>query len=107
MTPEVEKKRRSIFEAHIRDTHKEDIAVDGEKIFTPSGTGYDWHWVQQKWIVFNAALDAVEIVFPNQRDEKYQECYDDVEGGCFNYILYLKDVRNAITATGLGLRIKE
>src|SRR5690606_36376516 len=43
MTPEVEKKRRSIFEAHIRDTHKEDIAVDGEKLFTPSRTGYDWH----------------------------------------------------------------
>lgn len=58
------------------------------------------------WPAFNGALDAVEIAFPSQRDEKYQDCYDEVEGGCFNYNRYLNDVRNAIEATGLGLRIK-
>lgn len=98
MTPEVEKKRRELFEARYPD-----INLERDKYRTEFYIALP---TRALWEAWNAALDAAEIVFPNQRDEKYQDYYDDVEGGSFNYSRYLNDVRNAITATGLGLRIK-
>ncbi|MDV5862043.1 hypothetical protein QM298_14260 [Pseudomonas mendocina] len=95
MTPEIEKKRRELFDAWFDKEVLSTISYGSPDILK-----------RQMWRPFNAALDAVEIVFPSQRDEKYQDYYDDVEGGSFNYCRYLNDVRNAITATGLGLRIK-
>lgn len=101
MTPEVEKKRRELFEGIMSQKYSAAIGWHER-----DENGYLMATIRDQWIGFNAALDAVEIVFPNQRDEKYQDYYDDVEGGSFNYSRYLNDVRNAITATGLGLRIK-
>ncbi|WP_395504776.1 hypothetical protein [Ectopseudomonas hydrolytica] len=95
MTPDIEKKRRELFDAWFDKEVLPTISYGSPDILK-----------RQMWKPFSAALDAVEIVFPNRSDERYQEYYADVEGGCFNDILYLKDVRNAITATGLGLRIK-
>lgn len=89
MTPEIEKKRRELFGKWCDEQGYGRAAAR-----------------RMRWPAFNGALDSVEIAFPSQLDEKYQDYYDEVEGGCFNCNRYLNDVRNAIEATGLGLRIK-
>lgn len=99
MTPEVEKKRREVFETFVVDFHRgaslycerhsdpEYPDLNGQLIYE------DWN-VQFAWAVFNAALDAVEIELPGIYE------YHSTSGmrrGC----------EESITATGLGLRIKE
>ncbi len=96
MTPEVEKKRRELFEAHLKQSHPDDYAEDGDRIFKREGAGYDWHWVNEFWLCFNAALDAVEIELPHDRSLSASDDPWQVKEWC----------AEAITATGLGLRIK-
>lgn len=44
---------------------------------------------------------AQMITLPNRFDEKYQEYFDDVEGGSFNAAKYLSDVDAVLKAAGL------
>lgn len=77
MTPEIEKKRRELF----------------DKWCDEQGHGRA-STRRMLWPAFNAALDAVEIELPEEFDKR------DVQG------LDYDDVVAAITDTGLGLRIK-
>lgn len=93
MTPEIEKKRREVFEAWLSqkiggryipglDNRR---GADGEYVYAPAAS---------YWAGFNAALDAVEIELPGIYE------YHSTSGmrrGC----------EEAITATDLGIRIKE
>ena len=73
MTPEIEKKRRELFEAWLK--------------------GQGLTHIPSAWRAFNAALDAVEIELPDVR-------------AATDIAYFNADVIDAITATGLGLRIK-
>ena len=57
----IEDKRREGFERQIKILNPDDYAEDGERVFTREGTGYDWHWVNEQWLLWNAALDSVVI----------------------------------------------
>ncbi len=101
MTPEVEKKRRELFEVFVVDFHRgaplycerhsdpEYPALNGQLIYE------DWN-VQSAWAVFNAALDAVEIDLSALNDLRH---HGEFRRG-------LTHAANQIEATGLGLRIK-
>lgn len=82
MTPEIEKKRRELFDAWF----------DKEVLPTISHGSPDI-LKRQMWRPFNAALDAVEIELPDVR-------------AATDIAYFNADVIDAITATGLGLRIK-
>lgn len=88
MTPEVEKKRRELFEAGInirtRTRNEHGDYVLGE--------------IRDMWAGFNAALDAVEIWLP--QPEEFDGYYN---GG---FAIRPENVVAAITATGLGLKVK-
>lgn len=102
MTPEVEKKRRELFEAKFTPPYYVTWNVDRKAYYSIHrdstrkrvSENYD-----AKWHGFNAALDAVEIVFPpewppvSEKDEGANEM--------------LEACRLSIYYTGLGLRIKE
>lgn len=104
MTPEIEKKRREVFEAFVVDFHRgaslycerhsdpEYPDLNGQLIYE------DWN-VQSAWAVFNAALDAVEISHPG----KFPAADSD---GSIVWNKCCDVFTDAITATGLGLRIK-
>ncbi|QXE10703.1 hypothetical protein GTQ41_17100 [Pseudomonas sp. AN-B15] len=72
----------------------ERCGLDGRYVL-PELEGAWWGW--------QASRDALVIELPNRYDEKYQEYFDDVEGGSFNESKYLADVKLAIEA--LGLRV--
>lgn len=65
---------------------------------------YDMHWVEQAWWAWQQSRADLVIALPNQCDEKYQEYFDDVEGGCFNYGKYLADARAVIEAAGVRVQ---
>ncbi|WP_219342153.1 hypothetical protein [Pseudomonas crudilactis] len=62
---------------------------------------YSMIWTQTAWVAWQASREALVIEFPNRYDEKYQEYFDDVDGGCFNAAKYLADVKSTIEAAGL------
>lgn len=99
MTPEVEKKRRELFEAWMSDQLRMDKYTPKEmrdEVFRidPAYGQYESGRIQIGWAAFNASLDAVEIELPAEFDRR------DVQG------LDYDEVVAAITATGLGIRIK-
>ena len=88
MTPEVEKKRRELFEARYPDINLERNKYRTEfYIALPT---------RALWEVWNAALDAVEIETPAISPNHSIEAQLVMRELC----------KDAITATGLGLRIK-
>jgi len=48
--------------------------------------------------------EAVVVELPNRAAEAYCEEFDDVEGGSFNEVAYIRDVRKAIEAQGLKVK---
>lgn len=50
---------------------------------------------------WKAYRECLVIELPNRFDEKYQDYYDDVEGGCFNEGRYINDVHATLTAAGV------
>lgn len=54
-----------------------------------------------RFLVWQASRECLVIELPNRFDEKYQDYYDDVEGGCFNEGRYINDVHAALTASGV------
>lgn len=91
MTPEVEKKRRELFEAWILSSYMSD--GDRDLVARDNDGEYFSVGVAERWEMYNAALDSIEIVLPDVRTA--------TDIAYFN-----ADVIDAITATGLGLRIK-
>lgn len=89
MTPEIEKKRRELFEQIMSKKYSAAIGWHER-----DENGYMMATIRDQWTGFNAALDAVEIELPEEFDKR------DVQG------LDYDEVVAAITATGLGLRIK-
>lgn len=91
MTPEIENKRRELFEAFYMtqdqqaEQHLSLIRDDGK---------YGYHCTRVAWGAFNAALDAVLIELPDA-------CSLPDDAWVARY-----QCAAAITATGLGLRIK-
>ncbi len=57
---------------------------------------YNWLW--EGW---QASREVVVVQLPNRASETYLEEFDDVEGGSFNEVAYIRDVRTAIEAQGL------
>lgn len=53
---------------------------------------------------FIASREAVVVELPNRSSEVYREYFDDVEGGSFNEVAYIRDVRKAIEAQGLKVK---
>lgn len=85
MTPDIEKKRRELFDQFCADK------------------GYGRFSTRELlWPCFNAALDAVEIELPQAQnpavedDRRWHSIRNQTIAAC----------KRAITATGLGLRIK-
>ena len=64
---------------------------------------------QSHWVVFGIAWaesrDALVIDLPIRRSEKYQEYFEDVEGGSFDAAKYFSDVKAAIEAAGVKVRM--
>lgn len=91
MTPEVEKKRRELFEVKglelglTKGHFNRD--EDGNYINYPTECYFEF---------FNAALDAVEIELPLDPNEEFSDRREAVLA-----------CASAITSTGLGLKIKE
>ncbi len=83
MTPEVEKKRRELF----------------DKWCDEQGHGRA-STRRMLWQAFNAALDAVEIELPREVADTLQAQYYST------YIIAMRQCHLAIEKTGLGLRIK-
>lgn len=55
----------------------------------------------ERWVVWQASRETLVIELPNRFAEKYQDYYDDVEGGCFNEARYINDLTAAIEAAGV------
>ena len=53
------------------------------------------------WSSWKASRECLVIELPNRFDEKYQDYYDDVEGGCFNECRYINDVHASLEAAGV------
>lgn len=88
-------KMREEFEAWVlRGYPKQDMGrfSDGE---------YQSVTINHCWLAWGASREALVIELPNQYDEKYQEYFDDVDGGGFNAAKYLADVKSTIEAAGL------
>lgn len=66
-----------------------------------SKEGYNLPGIASHYRTYCDALDSIVVELPNRFDEKYQDYYDDVEGGCFNEGRYITDVHAALTAAGV------
>ena len=66
-----------------------------------SKDGYSLPMIASHYRTYCEALDSIVVELPNRFDEKYQDYYDDVEGGCFNEGRYINDVHAALTAAGV------
>lgn len=66
-----------------------------------SKEGYSLPGIASHYRTYCDALDSIVVELPNRFDEKYQDYYDDVEGGCFNECRYISDVHAALTAAGV------
>lgn len=66
----------------------------------PSG-GYQSFGAHCAWEAWQKSREAQVIQLPDQYDPIYQEFFEDVDGGCFNYSKYLNDVRAVLASAGL------
>lgn len=92
MTPEVEKKRRELFEEIMSQKYSAAIGWHER-----DENGYLMAIIRSQWDLFNAALDAVEIDLVDPGTLSASDSPWEI----------LEHCREAITDTGLGLRIKE
>ena len=92
MTKTVEEVRRAAFEAWAITSAWLGLGEAPER----HGKGYAEMETHTAWEAFNAALDAVEIQLPSERDLDH-----DRKG-----VLAVGYCRTAIEQTGLGLKIK-
>ncbi|PYD05923.1 hypothetical protein DND90_21520 [Pseudomonas syringae pv. maculicola] len=53
---------------------------------------------------WQASREAMVLELPNRFDEKYQEYFEDVEGGSFNESIYLADVDAVLRAAGVKVK---
>lgn len=90
MTPEIEKKRRELFEAWFDKEVLPTISYGSPDILK-----------RQMWRPFNAAMDAVEIELPSKFENAPP--YASFQGGWNDM---REEAIDAITATGLGLKVK-
>lgn len=100
--------RRHLFEQHavkrglsLTRAREAYMFANGRRI---AAGGYIIGETAEAWEAFNAALNSIEIVFPPQGDERYQEYFAEVEGGSFNYARYLRELRESIEAFGLKVK---
>ena len=93
LTETVEQTRRALFESLQGARADKSVWVRGYN----SGD-YKNPVMQNRWVGFNAALDAVEIEMPKISDQPVADhyCWSSCEEKC----------RSAINSTNLGLRIK-
>ena len=66
-----------------------------------SKDGYSLPGIASHYRTYCDTLDSIVVEMPDRFDEKYQDYYDDVEGGCFNEGRYINDVHAALTAAGV------
>ena len=66
-----------------------------------SKEGYSLPGIASHYRFYCLAMDSIVVELPNRFDEKYQDYYDDVEGGCFNEGRYINDVHAALKAAGV------
>ena len=98
MTPEVEMKRRELYEAWAADTFYGGLDSPATTWNEERGIYEDAaHWMA--WCAFNAALDAAEIHTPGKF-----EISDSPGSMAWNHCI--DELARNIEATGLGLRIK-
>ncbi|MDU9393730.1 hypothetical protein [Pseudomonas sp. zfem002] len=72
-------------------------------IYDAESNAYGLDKIQDRWEVWQASREAVVVELPNRAAEVYREEFEDVEGGSFNEAAYIRDVRKAIEAQGLGV----
>lgn len=58
----------------------------------------------ERWVVWQASREALVIELPNRFAAKYQDYYDDVEGGGFNEARYINDLTAGIEAAGVEVK---
>ena len=61
---------------------------------------YDEDDTEAAWDAWQSSRECLVVELPNRFDEKYQDYYGDVEGGCFNEDRYINDAQAALTAAG-------
>lgn len=66
-----------------------------------SKDGYSLPGIASHYRTYCDTLDSIVVEMPNRFDEKYQDYYDDVDGGCFNEGRYINDVQAALTEAGV------
>lgn len=66
-----------------------------------SKDGYSLPGIARHYRTYCDTLDSIVVEMPNRFEEKYQDYYDDVDGGCFNEGRYISDVHAALTAAGV------
>lgn len=66
-----------------------------------SKEGYNLPGIASHYRTYCETLDSIVVELPNRFDEKFQEYYEEVEGGCFNEGWYVHDVHAALTAAGV------
>lgn len=117
MTPEVERKRREIFEDLFpvpyyvmwNTDRKGYYSINRDSTRKRGSENYD-----AKWTGFNAALDAVEIVLPAPEGPEHYgvtikedpEQYEQLEERMGAQYAAIFKCEKAIESTGLGLRVK-
>lgn len=99
MTPEIEKKRREIFLIQMGKVLL-DEGYDTETVPLMFEQGSNGEFTSTRiwgaWQGFNAALDAVEIELPSNRDVNHDKAAISAIDSC----------RQSIKATGLGLKVQ-
>lgn len=95
MTPEVEKKRREVFEAWLSKMIGSRYVPGLDNRRDETGV-YVYAQAASYWTGFNAALDAVEIDLSELNDLRH---HGEFRRGLWHAVLQIE-------ATGLGLRVK-
>ncbi len=92
----VEQKRRELFEGWVLgEAEQRTYSHMSCVLIRDSFGGYATTWVDCAWLGFNAALNAVEVVLP--QEEHYWP---------HDYCGAVEDCRDAIEKTGLGIKVK-
>ena len=92
--------RQQAFEAIYAKQH--DVPAESLVQYRHKSTeGYSTPGIASRYRTYCETMDSIMVEMPNRFDEKYQDYYDDVEGGCFNEGRYINDVQAALTAAGV------
>ena len=106
----IQDKRREGFEQHIKNSHPDDYAKEGDIMFSFNNHGYEWYWIQGYWLCWNAALDSVVIELPEEDPKGFgpgdcadgRPSFDQQLAADCNCVL--RECKQAIESAGLKVK---